>query len=94
MAHRSSVPHAGSEAKVIRTTADSLVAHIPVLGRESGKIDKVRRWNYSADAEQYIIRSSNKKPRLKSKLYIFNSFGMIGKSLGAFFAVLEFADHY
>ncbi|KAH6622851.1 hypothetical protein F5144DRAFT_632284 [Chaetomium tenue] len=26
----------------------------------------------------YIIRSSNKKPRLKSKLYIFNSFGMIG----------------
>ncbi|KAL2126266.1 hypothetical protein VTI74DRAFT_1297 [Chaetomium olivicolor] len=26
----------------------------------------------------YIIRSSNKKPRLKSKLYLFNSFGMIG----------------
>ncbi|KAK3898835.1 hypothetical protein C8A05DRAFT_37571 [Staphylotrichum tortipilum] len=26
----------------------------------------------------YIIRSSNKKPRMKSKLYLFNSFGMIG----------------
>ncbi|KAK4135580.1 hypothetical protein BT67DRAFT_376951, partial [Trichocladium antarcticum] len=26
----------------------------------------------------YIIRSSNKKTRLKSKLYLFNSFGMIG----------------
>ncbi len=28
---------------------------------------------------QYIIRSSNKKPRMKSKLYLFNSFGMIGR---------------
>ncbi|KAL2264040.1 hypothetical protein VTK26DRAFT_3078 [Humicola hyalothermophila] len=26
----------------------------------------------------YIIRSSNKKPRLRSKLYIFNSVGMVG----------------
>lgn len=36
----------------------------------------------AADAEQYIIRSGNKKPRLKSKLYIFNSFGMIGRAPG------------
>ena len=35
----------------------------------------------SADSRQYIIRSGNKKLRLQSKLYIFNSFGMIGKCL-------------
>ncbi|KAG7294302.1 hypothetical protein NEMBOFW57_004373 [Staphylotrichum longicolle] len=32
----------------------------------------------SAFTNKYIIRSGNKKPRLKSKLYCFNSFGMIG----------------
>jgi hypothetical protein len=35
--------------------------------------------NSATDAGQYIIRSGNKKPRLKSKLYLFNSFGMIGR---------------
>jgi hypothetical protein len=33
--------------------------------------------------DEYVIRSGNKKPRLKSKLYIFNSFGMIGEDLEA-----------
>lgn len=32
------------------------------------------------DPAKYIIRSSNKKPRLKSKLYLFNSFGLIGET--------------
>lgn len=30
---------------------------------------------------QHIVRGS-KKPRLKSKLYIFNSFGMLGTYIG------------
>lgn len=30
---------------------------------------------------QHIVRGS-KKPRLKSKLYIFNSFGMLGEYIG------------
>lgn len=50
LSHRSSVLHAGSEAKTVRTTADSFVAHIPVLGRESGKAHGIRRRNCSTDA--------------------------------------------
>lgn len=68
-------------AKAWRFDPLTVVADISVLGREIGARSRSASATASAnDRRQHIIRSTSKKPRLRSKLYLFNSFGMIGGS--------------
>jgi hypothetical protein len=56
--------------------------HISVPGGQSGMSALSKHGDLDPDLRQYIIRAGI-KPRLRSKLYLFNSFGMVGKMSGA-----------
>lgn len=60
------------------TRCNNSIVHLLVPGGQSGTLNtSTKLCEHSSDYEQHIVRGS-KKPRMKSKLYIFNSFGMLG----------------